>query len=50
MREVLPAQVVQLAYLVDLALRAPQVLLEKREHPVRKGLKVQLVVMVSRVL
>lgn len=50
MREVLLAQEVQLAHLVDLALRVPQVPLGRREHLVRRGLKVQLVVMVSRVL
>lgn len=50
MREVLLGQLVQLACLVDLVLRVPQVLLERREHPVRKGLKVLLVAMVSRVL
>jgi len=49
-REVLLVQLVPLAYLVDLALRVPQGPLERREHLVRKGLKVQLVVMVSRVL
>lgn len=49
-REVLLGQLVRLACLVDLVLRVPQVLLERREHPVRKGLKVLLVAMVSRVL
>lgn len=50
MKEVLLVQLVQLVCLVDLVLRVPQVLLERREHLVRKGLKVLLVVMVSRVL
>lgn len=50
MREVLLVQLVQLACPVDLALRVLQVLLERKEPLVRKGLKVQPVVMVSRVL
>lgn len=50
MREVLLVLLVQLACLVDLALRVPQALLERREHLVRKGLRVLLVVMVSRAL
>lgn len=50
MKEVLLVQLVQLACLVDPALRVLQVLLERRELLVRKGLKVLLVVMVSRVL
>lgn len=49
-KEVLLVQLDQLACLVDLALRVPQVLLERREPLARKGLKVLLVVMVSRVL
>lgn len=50
MKEVLLVQPVRLACLVDLALRVPLVLLERREHLVRKDLKVLLVVMASRVL
>lgn len=50
MREVLLVQLVQLACPVDLALRVLQVLLERKEPLVRKDLKVQPVVMVSRVL
>lgn len=50
MREVLLVQLVQLACLVDLALRVLQVLLERKEPLVRKGHKVQPAVMVSRVL
>lgn len=49
-REVLLAKLVQLVCLEDLVLRVPQVLLGRREHLVRKGLQVLLVVMVSRVL
>lgn len=49
MKEVLPVQLVQLAFLADPVLKVPQVLPERREHLARKGLKVQLVVMVSRV-
>lgn len=50
MKEVLLVRLVQLACLADLALRVPLDLQERREHLVRKGLKVLLVVMVSRVL
>lgn len=48
-KEVLLVQLVQLAFLVDPVLKVPQVLPERREHLVRKGPKVQLVAMVSRV-
>ncbi|KAG7216742.1 hypothetical protein INR49_021125 [Caranx melampygus] len=49
-REDLLAQLVQSVCPVDLALRVPQVQLERRGHLVRKDLKVQPVVMASRVL
>lgn len=49
MREVLLAQLVQSVCQVDLVHRVPLVLLERKEHLVRKGLRVQLVVMEYRV-